>query len=97
LKRSIYFKTYFKDKRKKKKNNRLINSQENPIKIRSRSSIILPEFIGSYFSIYTGNNYKTVEINESMIGDKFGEYARTRKRNLNRFIKLKKLKKKRKK
>jgi small subunit ribosomal protein S19 len=67
----------------------------SPKKIWSRNSTILPLFVNNFFSIHNGNSFKTVEITEEMVGDKFGQYARTRKKNLNRF-KKKKIRKKKK-
>jgi small subunit ribosomal protein S19 len=50
------------------------------IKIHSRSSVILPQFLGYSFSIYNGKDYIPVNIsNENMIGHKFGEFSPTRK------------------
>ena len=79
------------------KNNDIIKSTESlPKKIWSRNSLILPSFIGFFFSIYNGIAFKEKEITEFMIGDKFGQYFRTRKRNLNRWKKKKNKKKKKK-
>jgi small subunit ribosomal protein S19 len=49
------------------------------IKVWSRSSTILPEFIGHGFDIYNGKAFVSVTITEEMIGHKFGEFASTRK------------------
>jgi len=48
------------------------------IKIRSRRSVILPQFIGYTFHVYNGKKYIPVKVNENMIGYKFGEFSPTR-------------------
>ena len=50
------------------------------IKIWSRRSYILPQFVGQTVAIYTGKSFLSVKITEEMIGHKFGEFASTRKR-----------------
>ena len=54
--------------------------ESTPIKIWSRRSYILPQFVGQTFAIYTGKSFLSVKITEEMIGHKFGEFASTRKR-----------------
>jgi small subunit ribosomal protein S19 len=49
------------------------------IKVWSRSSTILPEFIGHGFDIHTGKTFVSITITEDMVGHKFGEFASTRK------------------
>jgi small subunit ribosomal protein S19 len=49
------------------------------IKIWSRGSTILPEFVGHGFDIHTGKTFVSITITEDMIGHKFGEFASTRK------------------
>ena len=51
-----------------------------PIKIWSRRSYILPQFVEQTFAIYTGKSFLSVKITEEMIGHKFGEFASTRKK-----------------
>ena len=48
------------------------------IKIWSRKSTILPQFVGLTFGVYNGNKHIPVLISEEMIGQKFGEYSPTR-------------------
>jgi ribosomal protein S19 len=45
----------------------------------SRSSFILPSFIGLVFEVYTGKSYTKVYIEEKMVGHKLGEFSYTRK------------------
>ena len=49
------------------------------IKVWSRNSTILKEFVGYQFEIHNGKNFITLKVNEEMIGHKFGEFASTRK------------------
>ena len=48
------------------------------IKIWSRKSTILPQFVGLTFGVYNGKKHIPVLISEDMIGQKFGEYSPTR-------------------
>lgn len=48
------------------------------IKIWSRRSTILPQFVGLTFGVYNGNKHIPVAVNEDMVGHKFGEFAPTR-------------------
>ena len=50
-----------------------------PIKLWSRSSTILPEFVGHYFEVHNGKAFVSLQISEEMIGHKFGEFVSTRK------------------
>ena len=47
------------------------------IKIWSRRSTILPQFVGLTFGVYNGQNIP-VSVSEDMIGHKFGEFSPTR-------------------
>ncbi|MDI9408677.1 MAG: 30S ribosomal protein S19 [Candidatus Pacebacteria bacterium] len=48
------------------------------IKIWSRRSTILPQFVGQTFGVHNGHKFIPVLVNENMIGHKFGEFAPTR-------------------
>ena len=48
------------------------------IKIWSRKSTILPQFVCLTFGVYNGKKHIPVLISEEMIGQKFGEYSPTR-------------------
>jgi len=48
------------------------------IKIWSRRSTILPQFVGLTFGVYNGKKHIPVLVSEEMIGQKFGEYSPTR-------------------
>ena len=49
-----------------------------PIKTWSRRSTILPDFVGLTFSVYNGQKFVPVSVNEEMVGHKLGEFAPTR-------------------
>ena len=53
-------------------------SKRAPIKIWSRRSTILPQFIGLTFGVYNGQKFIPVSVNEDMVGHKLGEFAPTR-------------------
>jgi large subunit ribosomal protein L22 len=48
------------------------------VKIWSRRSTILPQFVGITFGVYNGHKHIPVNVSEDMIGHKFGEFAPTR-------------------
>jgi hypothetical protein len=48
------------------------------IKIWSRRSTILPQFVGLTFGVYNGQKHVPVNVNEDMVGHKFGEFSPTR-------------------
>jgi len=51
---------------------------KRPIKTWSRSSTILPEFVGLTIAVHNGRQHIPVYINENMVGHKLGEFALTR-------------------
>ncbi|NLA89643.1 MAG: 30S ribosomal protein S19 [Alcaligenaceae bacterium] len=51
---------------------------KKPIKTWSRSSTILPDFIGLTIAVHNGRQHVPVYINENMVGHKLGEFAQTR-------------------
>lgn len=48
------------------------------IKTWSRSSTIIPLFVGYTFSVHNGNKFIPVTVKEEMVGRKLGEFAPTR-------------------
>jgi small subunit ribosomal protein S19 len=48
------------------------------IKIWSRRSTILPQFVGQTYGVYNGQKFIPVLVTENMIGHKFGEFSPTR-------------------
>lgn len=54
------------------------SGRRDVIKIWSRRSTILPEFVGLTFGVHNGRKHIPVLVTEEMLGQKFGEYAPTR-------------------
>ena len=48
------------------------------IKIWSRRSTILPQFVGLTFGVHNGQKFIPVLVTENMVGHKLGEFAPTR-------------------
>ena len=55
-----------------------LGGRSDIIKIWSRRSTILPQFVGLTFGVYNGNKHIPVLVSEDMVGHKFGEFAPTR-------------------
>ena len=51
---------------------------DNPIRTHLRDMPILPEFVGLTFSVYTGQEFERVDVDEEMIGHYLGEFQLTR-------------------
>src|SRR5436189_272560 len=51
------------------------SGRHDVIKIWSRRSTILPQFVGLTFGVYNGQKHVPVSINEEMVGHKFGEFS----------------------
>ena len=54
------------------------SSRNEIIRIWSRRSTILPQFVGLTFGVYNGHKHIPVLVSEDMVGHKFGEFAPTR-------------------
>ena len=54
------------------------NGEKIAIKTWSRSSTILPEFVGHTFAVHDGRKHVPVYVTEDMVGHKLGEFAPTR-------------------
>ena len=52
------------------------SGRHDVIKIWSRRSTIMPQFVGLTFGVYNGT--KHIPVAEDMVGHKFGEFAPTR-------------------
>lgn len=48
------------------------------IKTWSRSSTIIPDFVGLTFAVYDGKKHVPVFVTENMVGHKLGEFSPTR-------------------
>lgn len=54
------------------------STRNDVIKIWSRRSTVLPDFVGLTFGVYNGQKHIPVQVSEEMVGMKFGEFAPTR-------------------
>ena len=54
------------------------SGRKEVIKMWSRRSTILPQFVGLTFGVYNGKKFIPVLVTEDMIGQKFGEFSPTR-------------------
>jgi len=48
------------------------------VKTWSRSSMIVPDFIGHTFAVHNGKKFIPVYVTENMVGHKLGEFSQTR-------------------
>lgn len=53
-------------------------SEKKVVKTWSRSSMILPTFVGHTIAVYDGRKHIPVYITEDMVGHKLGEFSPTR-------------------
>ena len=56
----------------------LASGRNTVIKIWSRRSTIMPQFVGLTFGVHNGQKFVPVLVTENMVGHKFGEFAPTR-------------------
>lgn len=54
------------------------SKRKQVIKTWSRSSMIIPDFVGETIAVHNGKNFVPVYITENMVGHKLGEFAPTR-------------------
>ncbi len=54
------------------------SGRNDVIRIWSRRSTILPQFVGLTFGVHNGQKHVPVLVTENMVGHKFGEFAPTR-------------------
>jgi small subunit ribosomal protein S19 len=54
------------------------SGRKDVIKIWSRRSTVLPQFVGLTFGVYNGHRFVPVLVTEGMVGHKFGEFSPTR-------------------
>ncbi len=57
---------------------KLRGSDGGAVKTHRREIFILPDFVGKVVSVYTGKEYREIEIKPEMIGHAIGEFALTR-------------------
>ena len=76
--RSIWKGPFVEDSVIKKVDKQKNETNKKPIKIWSRKSTIIPDFVGISFLIYNGKKFIPITVSEDMVGHKFGEFAPTR-------------------
>lgn len=76
--RSVWKGPFFDCKILEKVEENVKNGKSSPIRIWSRRSTILPEFVGHNFLVHNGKKFIPVLVSEKMIGKKFGEFSPTR-------------------
>lgn len=54
------------------------SKRNNVIKTWSRSSMIIPDFVGKTIAVHNGKTFVPVYVTENMVGHKLGEFAPTR-------------------
>ena len=62
----------------KKVNKNVEDNKKEVIKTWSRSSMIIPDFVGQTIAVHNGKQFVPVYITENMVGHKLGEFAPTR-------------------
>ena len=62
----------------KKAENARTSSRNEVIKIWSRRSTMLPQFVGLTFGVHNGHKFIPVLVTEDMVGHKLGEFVATR-------------------
>jgi small subunit ribosomal protein S19 len=53
-------------------------SEKKVVKTWSRSSTVIPEFVGHTIAVHNGNKFIPVYVTENMVGHKLGEFSPTR-------------------
>nr|YP_010394683.1 ribosomal protein S19 [Phytophthora quercina]DAZ89120.1 TPA_asm: ribosomal protein S19 [Phytophthora quercina] len=60
----------------------LLKKKKQWMKINNKNLTILPEYVNHSVSVYNGKIFINLEINDKMIGFKFGEFINTRKKHI---------------
>jgi len=55
------------------------HTPDKPIRTHCRDALVLPRHVGRRVSIYTGKEFKEIEVRPEMIGHYYGEFALTRR------------------
>lgn len=78
MSRSVKKGPYVQESLKKKIDAMNAAGEKKVVKTWSRSSTILPEFLGHTIAVHDGRKHVPVYITEDMVGHKLGEFAPTR-------------------
>ena len=76
--RSLKKGPYVFHKLEKKVQTNLDSRKKSVIKTWSRSSMIIPDFVGQTIAVHNGRQFVPVYITENMVGHKLGEFSPTR-------------------
>ena len=57
----------------------LLKTGKESFKSWSRSTTIVPSFVGGFFNVHNGQRFVQIKVTNLMIGHKLGEFAHTRK------------------
>ncbi|OIO36311.1 MAG: 30S ribosomal protein S19 [Candidatus Omnitrophica bacterium CG1_02_44_16] len=76
--RSLKKGPFVEEKLCKKVENARKSGSRQPIKTWSRSSTVIPDFVGFTISVHDGRKHVPIFITENMVGHKLGEFAPTR-------------------
>ena len=68
--------------------------QDKTIRIWSRNSMVLPDYIGKDIQIYNGKSWTLRKVVEEMVGHKFGEFCPTKKKTVHKVNKIKQVSRK---
>lgn len=78
MSRSLKKGPYLDEKLMKKIENMKNSGVKKSIKTWARSSTITPDMVGLTIEVHNGRKHVPVDINESMVGHKLGEFSPTR-------------------
>ncbi|HNZ70563.1 MAG TPA: 30S ribosomal protein S19 [Candidatus Dojkabacteria bacterium] len=78
MSRSIKKGVYTDEKLMKKVAKALETGSRTVIKTWARDSVIVPDMVGLTFAVHNGKKFENVLVIESMIGNRLGEFAKTR-------------------
>ena len=76
--RSLKKGPFVEEKLIKKVDNARKSGSRQPIKTWSRSSTIIPDFVGFTIAVHDGRKHIPIFVTENMVGHKLGEFAPTR-------------------
>jgi small subunit ribosomal protein S19 len=78
MSRSVHKGPYVHDSLLKKVGGMNTRNEKRVIKTWSRSSTVIPDFVGHTFAVHNGNKFIPVYVTENMVGHKLGEFSPTR-------------------
>ena len=78
MSRSLKKGPFVDEKLLKKVQRQKADALHEPVKTWSRSSTIVPDFVGHTFNVHNGKTFIRVFVTEEMVGHRLGEFAPTR-------------------